>query len=63
MYIGCGNIKSRIRTHKRNQLAFDDISFSLTDEHQYWENYWLKYYLDKNGELPIHNTLLTNGDL
>ena len=60
VYIGRGNILSRMNAPSREDWDFDVIEYSVIEdpaEQSRWESYWLNEFAEKEGRLPVHNKL------
>ena len=60
VYIGKGNILSRLNSSERSQWDFDVIEYSMLNqplEQSRWESFWLNKYVEKNGRLPFYNKI------
>ena len=61
VYIGKGNIRSRLRESGRNSWHFDTIEYSVvsSEDQQYqWESYWIdRYRENNNNSLPAYNAI------
>lgn len=59
VYIGKGNVKSRLKERERKEWNFDEIRYSIISEENLqfeWENYWLlQHKRYSNGRLPYYN--------
>lgn len=59
VYIGKGDIESRINSPQRSKWVYDTIEYSIVNdpEKQFeWENFWIKMYKEDNeGKLPFYN--------
>lgn len=63
VYIGKGNIKSRIASPEREVWDFDTIEYSIierADKQSYWEAFWLDRYAKENGRLPFYNKVMAS---
>lgn len=64
VYIGKGDILSRINSPDRQEWDFDVIEYSIIenpDEHSKWESYWLDKFVEKEGRLPFYNKIKGKG--
>jgi hypothetical protein len=61
VYIGKGNIKTRLNSSERGNWKFDLIEYSIINDDEKafeWENYWIEKYKDENkGQLPTYNLI------
>ena len=60
VYIGKGQIRSRLNSPEREAWDFDLIEYSVVcgDDNQHkWETYWLDRYVDEFGRLPFYNRI------
>jgi hypothetical protein len=60
VYIGRGQIRSRLNAPERNEWDFDTIEYSvLPDEKQqeHWESHWLDAFVAEHGTLPVYNRI------
>jgi hypothetical protein len=60
VYIGRGNIRSRLGAPEREQWDFETIEYSLlSDENEQvkWETFWLDRFVEAQGKLPIYNRI------
>ena len=60
VYIGRGQIRSRLNAPERNEWDFDTIEYSiLLDEEQqeHWESHWLDAFVAERGKLPVYNRI------
>lgn len=60
VYIGRGNILSRINAPDRKEWDFDVVEYSIIDdpaEQSRWEAYWLDKFAEKEGRLPFYNKI------
>ena len=60
VYIGRGQIRSRLSAPERNEWDFETIEYSLVPDEsrqQHWETYWLDRFVDEYGKLPIYNRI------
>jgi hypothetical protein len=60
VYIGRGDIRSRLKSPEREDWDFDTIEYSLIenpDEQVRWEDYWIEKYKGDNGDLPFYNSV------
>ena len=60
VYIGKGNILTRLNSPERESWEFDIIEYSIIDNHEEqskWESYWLDKFAEKEGRLPIFNKI------
>ena len=59
VYIGKGNIKSRLNEPERTDWNFDTIEYSIIEDDSdqlEWESYWIdKFKETNNGRLPYYN--------
>jgi len=59
VYIGRGDINSRLRSPDRQTWEFDTIEYSVVadpDQQVHWETYWLDIHkADHGGKLPFYN--------
>jgi hypothetical protein len=61
VYIGRGQIRSRLNSIERENWDFEIIEYSLVEneiEQQKWESFWLDRFVALNGKLPIYNKIL-----
>lgn len=64
VYIGKGDIHSRLNSPVRQDWDFDVIEYSIIEdpnEQSRWENYWLDKYVEKEGRLPFYNKIKGKG--
>lgn len=60
VYIGRGQIRSRLNSSERENWDFEVIEYSLIEsesEQQKWESFWLDRFVALNGKLPIYNRI------
>lgn len=60
VYIGKGDILSRLNSLGRQEWDFDVIEYSTIenpDEQSRWESYWLDKYVETEGRLPFYNKI------
>jgi hypothetical protein len=61
VYIGRGNIKSRINSPERKEWKFDKIQYSIVEDQEKqaeWEAYWIRRHKeDHQGQLPFYNKI------
>lgn len=60
VYIGRGNILSRLNFLDRQEWDFDVIEYSIIEdltEQAKWENHWLKKFEEEEGRLPVYNRI------
>lgn len=60
VYIGKGNILSRLSSPEREEWDFDVIEYSIIEtpnEQSRWESYWLDKYVEKEGRRPFYNKI------
>ncbi|MBK8036077.1 MAG: hypothetical protein IPK22_02950 [Verrucomicrobiaceae bacterium] len=60
VYIGKGQIRSRLNSPDREEWDFEIVEYSvLPDENQQtkWESFWLDRFVEMNGKLPIFNRI------
>jgi hypothetical protein len=60
VYIGRGEIRSRLTSPNRKEWDFDTIEYSLINDErleQHWEAYWLDRFAEEYGKLPIYNRI------
>lgn len=60
VYIGRGQIRSRLNAPEGNEWDFDTIEYSLLpDEKQqgHWESHWLDAFVAEQGKLPVYNRI------
>lgn len=60
VYIGKGNILSRLNALGRKEWDFDVIEYSIIekpDEQSKWEDYWLNKFVEREGRLPVYNKI------
>ena len=60
VYIGRGQIRSRLHAPERNEWDFETIEYSLVpddERQQHWEAFWLDKFVDEYGKLPIYNRI------
>lgn len=60
VYIGRGNILSRLNSQDRINWDFNLIEYSIISSpsgQAHWEAFWLNKFVEKNGKLPIYNLL------
>lgn len=65
VYIGKGDILSRLNSLDRQEWDFDVIEYSIIenpDEQSRWESYWLNKFVEKEGRLPFYNKIRGKGD-
>ena len=58
VYIGQGNIKSRVSSHKTEKLHFSKIRYSLIDnqdDRDFWESTLIDQFRKERGRLPYYN--------
>ena len=58
VYLGQGNIKDRVASHKRDKLNFSKTSYSLVDDKEdrdFWESSMIDQYKNERGRLPYYN--------
>ena len=62
VYIGRGQIRSRLGSGERENWDFETIEYSIVcDETQEkWETYWLDVFAAHSGKLPIYNRIAGN---
>lgn len=62
VYIGQGQIRSRLRSPEREDWDFSIVEYSIIedpDDRLQWEQFWLERFAeDNNGKLPIYNKIL-----
>jgi hypothetical protein len=60
VYIGKGEIKSRLGSSEREAWDFDLIEYSeihsVNDQFK-WESYWIDKFLEEHGRLPFYNRI------
>lgn len=57
-YIGQGNIKNRVLSHKSANINFQKICYSFVDDKEdrdLWESYLIDQFKKEKGRLPYHN--------
>lgn len=60
VYIGRGNILSRLNSPERQEWDFDVIEYSIIEspaEQSKWESYWLNKFIEKEGRRPFYNKI------
>lgn len=61
VYIGRGNIKSRMNSPERKEWKFDKIQYSIVEDQEKqaeWEAYWIRRHReDHHGLLPYYNKI------
>ena len=60
MYIGKGDIKSRVKEDQRKGWEFDVIEYSIiddTEKQNYWESFWINRFIEINHRRPIYNKI------
>jgi hypothetical protein len=61
VYVGRGDIKTRLLQPERREWDFDRIEYSIVrdpDQQVRWEDYWLTRFKEMNrGKLPIYNKI------
>lgn len=60
VYIGKGNIRSRLREISRKDWSFDTIEYSIvsSDTQFEWENYWIsRFRVENENCLPAYNLI------
>lgn len=60
VYIGKGDIVSRLNSPSRTGWDFDIIEYSVIEnptERSRWESYWLDKYVEREGRLPFYNKI------
>lgn len=60
VYIGKGNILSRLNSQDRKDWDFDVIEYSVIEdpaEQSKWEGYWLDKFVEKEDKLPFYNKI------
>lgn len=60
VYIGKGDILSRLSALGRQDWDFDVIEYSVIEDpikQSKWESYWLDKFVEKEGKLPVHNKI------
>ena len=58
VYIGKGNIRSRIGSPDRGDWEFDTIEYSIIEDSNLqskWESYWLDRHAEEFGKMPVYN--------
>lgn len=61
IYIGKGNIKSRVSSPERKEWGITKIQYSvITDDDKcyYWENYYLERFVETTGAKPPFNVIM-----
>lgn len=64
VYIGMGDILSRLNSPDRQDWDFDVIEYSIIEnpsERSRWEYYWLDKYVKKEGKNPFYNKIKGKG--
>ena len=65
VYIGKGDILSRLNSVDRQGWDFDVIEYSTIEypaEQSKWESYWLDKFVEKEGHLPFYNKISGKGN-
>ncbi len=60
VYIGKGNILSRLNAFGRQEWDFDVIEYSIIEnpaEQSKWESFWLDKFAEKEGKNPFYNKI------
>lgn len=60
VYIGKGNIRSRINSPERTDWHFETIEYSIikdVSDQSKWESYWLDRHANQFGQLPFYNKI------
>lgn len=60
VYIGRGEILSRLNSLDRKEWDFDIIEYSIIEdstEQSKWESYWLEKFKEQEGRLPFYNSV------
>jgi hypothetical protein len=60
VYIGHGQVRSRLNAPDRKEWDFETIEYSLVpneEQQQRWETYWLDKFVEERGKLPIYNRI------
>jgi hypothetical protein len=60
VYIGRGQIRSRLGANDREEWDFETIEYSLVSdeaEQVKWEAFWLDRFVEQHGKLPIYNRI------
>ena len=60
VYIGHGQIRSRLNAPERAEWDFDTIEYSLIEDEvaqRHWETYWLDKFVEQHGRLPFYNRI------
>lgn len=60
IYIGKGQVRSRAQSPERSDWVWDQIEYSsISDEAQQlrWEAWWLDWFEQQHGRLPLHNRI------
>ncbi len=60
VYIGKGDILSRLSSLGRKEWDFDVIEYSIIEnprEQSTWESYWLNKFVEKESRLPFYNKI------
>lgn len=64
VYIGKGNILSRLSSPERKEWDFDKIEYSIINnpaEQSRWERYWLDKFKELESRLPFYNKINSRG--
>jgi hypothetical protein len=60
VYIGCGQIRSRLGSSERKDWDFETIEYSVMgdkDQQAKWERWWLDRFVEEKGKLPLYNRI------
>ena len=58
VYLGQGNIKDLVTSHKNDKLNFSKTSYSLVDDKEdrdFWESTMIDQYKKERGRMPYYN--------
>ena len=60
VYIGRGQIRSRLGSNDREKWDFETIEYSVVpdnDQQVKWEAWWLDRFVEEHGKLPLYNRI------
>jgi hypothetical protein len=60
VYVGRGQIRSRLGSSEREEWDFETIEYSVVpdnDQQVKWEAWWLDRFVEEHGKLPLYNRI------
>ena len=64
VYIGRGEIRSRLRAQERKEWDFETIEYSLIQDESMqikWETFWIDRFVEQHNKLPLYNRIAGKG--